>query len=166
MKFVGLAAAAALVLAACEKEAEQPVSSAPPPSTAQPTPPSTIDQSPYAPGSQEELEAQAGSRVYFGYDEYSLDAEAQSTLRKQADWMRKYPNKSVVIEGHCDERGTREYNLALGARRAEAAKRYLTSLGIEEGRISTISYGKERPEAVGSNEAAWAQNRRDVTVVQ
>ncbi|MBI1180013.1 MAG: peptidoglycan-associated lipoprotein Pal [Alphaproteobacteria bacterium] len=167
MKFIVLAAAT-LAIAACEKKSEQPISSAPPPpqQSSNAAPQANVNEQMYAPGSQEELEATAGSRIYFAYDDYSLDARAQATLQKQAEWMRKYPNKSVVIEGHCDERGTREYNLALGARRAESAKRYLVSLGIDEGRINTISYGKERPEVVGSNEAAWAQNRRDVTVVQ
>jgi peptidoglycan-associated lipoprotein len=165
MKLIILAAASFTLAACSDKEEAQPVSAAPPVEST--TRPPVQDQGlGYEPGSQQDLEANAGSRVYFGYDEYSLDDRAQATLAKQADWLRRYPNKSFTIEGHADERGTREYNLALGARRADAAKRYLVSLGIEEGRLNTISYGKERPEAIGSNEAAWAQNRRAVSVVQ
>lgn len=165
MKFIILAAASLAMVACSKKEEPAPVSSAPAAQT-QPRTTETTSSLPYELGSQEDLEANAGSRIYFGYDEYSLDDRAQSSLSKQAEWLRKYPNKSVTIEGHADERGTREYNLALGARRADAAKRYLTGLGIEDGRVNTISYGKERPEATGSNEAAWAQNRRGMTVVQ
>ena len=120
----------------------------------------------YEPGSSEELEAFAGQRVFFGYDRYDLTLEAQKVLRNQAAWMRRYPNKKVVSEGHCDERGTREYNLALGARRASSAKRYLVVLGIDPSRIRTISYGKERPEEFASNPAVWAKNRRAFTEVE
>jgi peptidoglycan-associated lipoprotein len=166
MKFIVLAAASTLALVACsDKDKGGPIATAPTGPTGQAAPARPVSDG-ILPGSQEELERDAGSRVYFGYDEYNLDDRAQATLTKQAAWMKRYPNKSVTIEGHCDERGTREYNLALGARRAEASKRFLVGLGIEEGRINTISYGKERPEVTGSNEAAWAQNRRDVTVVQ
>jgi len=118
------------------------------------------------PGTQRELEAMAGRRVFFGYDQYDLTSQAQQVLRNQAAWLKQYPNKNIIIEGHCDERGTREYNLALGARRAAAARRYLTVLGIDEGRIRTISYGKERPEVAASNRTAWARNRRAVTLVE
>lgn len=167
MKVLVLAAMSTLVLVACsdkDKGGQMPVATAPASSGGESSAP--VSSLPYEPGSQGDLEANAGSRIYFGYDEYSLDDRAQATLNKQAAWLRKYPNKSFTIEGHTDERGTREYNLALGARRAEAAKRYLVGLGIEEGRLNTISYGKERPEVAGSNESAWAQNRRDVSVVQ
>ncbi|MEN3974813.1 peptidoglycan-associated lipoprotein Pal [Emcibacter sp. SYSU 3D8] len=166
MKFIVLAAASTLALVGCsDKDEKAPIATAPsgPSGTAAPSRPVSDG---ILPGSQEELERDAGSRIYFGYDEYNLDDRAQATLSKQAQWLKRYPNKSFTIEGHADERGTREYNLALGARRAEAAKRYMVGLGIEEGRLNTISYGKERPEVAGSNESAWAQNRRDVSVVQ
>jgi peptidoglycan-associated lipoprotein len=96
---------------------------------------------------------------------YDVDEEDQATLARQAAWLAKYPNVSVTIEGHCDERGTREYNLALGERRANAAKNFLVQAGVPASRLSVISYGKERPAATGSDEASWAQNRRAVTVV-
>ncbi len=117
------------------------------------------------PGSQQDLEASAGDRVFFAFDRSDISSEAQQTLTRQADWLRRYPNVTVTIEGHCDERGTREYNLALGERRAQAVKNVLVALGIPASRISTISYGKERPAVVGSTEEAYAQNRRAVTVV-
>jgi len=117
------------------------------------------------PGTQEDLVVNVGDRVFFGFDKSDLSTEAQATLDRQAAWLKKYSTAKVTIEGHCDERGTREYNLALGERRATAAKNYLVAAGIPAGRITTISYGKERPAVVGSNEAAWAQNRRAVTVV-
>ncbi len=117
------------------------------------------------PGSVEDLVANVGDRVFFDFDKYNLKPAAQATLERQAAWLKTYPAVTITIEGHCDERGTREYNLALGARRANAAKDYLVSLGIDPSRITTISYGKERPAVLGSNEAAWAQNRRAVTVI-
>src|SRR5215469_8742031 len=117
------------------------------------------------PGSQQDLEASAGDRVFFAFDRSDITPEAQETLARQADWLRRYPNVTVTIEGHCDERGTREYNLALGERRAQAVKNVLVALGIPASRISTISYGKERPAVVGSSEEAYAQNRRAVTTV-
>jgi len=117
------------------------------------------------PGSQEDLVVNVGDRVFYGYDRYDLTPEATATLDRQGAWLKKYPNVTVTIEGHCDERGTREYNLALGERRATAAKNYLVALGINPARVQTISYGKERPAVTGSNEAAWQQNRRGVTVV-
>jgi len=116
-------------------------------------------------GSQEDLAANVGDRVFFAFDSSSLSDEAQKTLERQATWLKQYPNVNVTIEGHCDERGTREYNLALGERRADAAKKYLVSLGVKSSRVSTISYGKERPAVVGHDESAWSQNRRAVTVV-
>lgn len=116
-------------------------------------------------GSASELAPGVGDRVFFDYDKSSLSDDAQKTLQKQADWLKTNASTSVTLEGHCDERGTREYNIALGERRAASAKKYLVSLGIKASRISTISYGKERPAVLGHNEAAWAQNRRAVTVV-
>lgn len=117
------------------------------------------------PGTQEDMVVNVGDRIFFGFDKSDLSSEAQATLDRQAAWLKKYGSTKVTIEGHCDERGTREYNIALGERRATAAKNYLVAAGIPAARINTISYGKERPAVVGSNEAAWAQNRRDVTVV-
>jgi peptidoglycan-associated lipoprotein len=117
------------------------------------------------PGSQQDLEASAGDRVFFAFDRSDITPEAQEILARQADWLRRYPNVTVTIEGHCDERGTREYNLALGERRAQAVKNFLVASGIPASRISTISYGKERPAVVGSSEDAYAQNRRAVTTV-
>jgi peptidoglycan-associated lipoprotein len=117
------------------------------------------------PGSQQDLEASAGDRVFFAFDRSDITPESQQILERQADWLRRYPNVTVTIEGHCDERGTREYNLALGERRAQAVKNVLVALGIPAPRISTISYGKERPAVVGSSEEAYAQNRRAVTTV-
>jgi len=104
--------------------------------------------------------------VFFGFDQYNLTPEARYTLQQQAAWMAENPGVNVLIEGHCDERGTREYNLALGERRANAAADYLMTLGVSSSRVSTISYGKERPEDPASNETAWAKNRRSVTVVK
>jgi peptidoglycan-associated lipoprotein len=117
------------------------------------------------PGSEQDLVQNVGDRVFFDFDKSDIKPEGRQTLEKQAEWLKKYPNVTVTIEGNCDDRGTREYNLALGERRAAAAKKVLVALGIPANRISTISYGKERPAVVGDNEAAWAQNRRDVTVV-
>lgn len=118
------------------------------------------------PGTQEDLIVSVGDRVFYATDSSELDATARKTLERQAAWLRTYPNVNVVIEGHADERGTREYNLALGERRANSAKNYLVALGIDGGRIETISYGKERPAVLGSNPAAWKRNRRAVMVVQ
>jgi len=129
------------------------------------TPRDPVETSSIVPGSQEDLEENVGHRVFFGYDEYNLTSEAQAQLSRQAAWLKQYPEARVRIAGNCDERGTREYNLALGARRANAAKAYLTSLGIDASRITTISYGKERPIASGSNPQAWAQNRNASTML-
>lgn len=117
------------------------------------------------PGSWEYVQQTAGDRVFFELNSSSLTAEGRQTLSVQADFLRANPAQRIVIEGHADERGTREYNLALGDRRATAAKNYLVALGISPDRIETISYGKERPAVLGSDEAAWAQNRRAVTVL-
>ena len=117
------------------------------------------------PGTQEDLVVNVGDRVFFAFNESTLSPEARATLDRQAAWLKKYSNIKVTVEGHCDERGTREYNLALGERRATAVKNYLVADGVSAGRVKTISYGKERPAVLGSNEAAWAQNRRGVTVV-
>jgi len=116
------------------------------------------------PGSQEDFIVHIGDRVYFDYDSAELDADAQELLQHQAAWFKEHNILVVTVEGHCDERGTREYNLALGEKRAQAVKNYLSGLA-EFPRIVTISYGKERPAVVGSNDGAWSQNRRSVTVV-
>ena len=123
------------------------------------------ESSSIVPGSQEDLIVNVGDRVFFGYDSAELDSDAQELLQDQVAWLKQYPDVSITVEGHCDERGTREYNLALGEKRAQASKNYLISMGIGSNRISTISYGKERPAVVGSNDGAWSQNRRSVTKV-
>jgi len=117
-------------------------------------------------GSQDELIDKIGDRVYFTFNSSSLTDTAQKTLRRQAGWLLKNKSVGITIEGHCDERGTREFNLALGDRRANAVKNFLMSLGVTANRVTTISYGKERPEYLGSNEAAWSKNRRAVMVVK
>jgi peptidoglycan-associated lipoprotein len=108
---------------------------------------------------------QVGDTVFFAFDRYDLDDRSQRTLDSQASVLLRFPQVNVIIEGNCDERGTREYNLALGERRANAVKEYLAALGVAPSRMRTISYGDERPLVIGSNEAAWAKNRRAVTVV-
>ena len=118
------------------------------------------------PGSQADLVATAGSdRVLVEYDSFELSGEAQATLARQAEWLRRYPAVSFTVEGHADERGTREYNLALGDRRANAVKNYLAAQGVATDRLRTISYGKERPEVQGSDGTSYARNRRAVSVV-
>ena len=119
------------------------------------------------PGSQAHFEQTVGGQtiIYFDTDQSNIDATDQAALRTQAQYLQQYPNVSVTIEGHADERGTREYNLALGEQRATAARNFMVGLGIPASRITTLSYGKERPVALGSDESAWAQNRRAVTVV-
>jgi len=117
------------------------------------------------PGSQEDLVVNVGDRVFFDYNEYALKDEGRATLQRQAAWMKKYPSVVVQVEGHCDERGTREYNLALGERRANSVKNYLVALGVDANRLQTISYGKERPAVEGHDDASFAQNRRGVTVL-
>ncbi len=116
-------------------------------------------------GTQQDLVVNVGDRVFFGYDRYDLTEEARSTLELQAEWLKRYPLVTVTIAGHTDERGTREYNLALGERRANSVKSYLVALGISPDRISTVSFGKEQPAVLGSNPTSWARNRRAVTEV-
>jgi peptidoglycan-associated lipoprotein len=118
------------------------------------------------PGSPQDFQRSVMSdTIHFALDMYDIDATSRSILDTQAAWLLKWPDRRITIEGHADERGTREYNLALGDRRANAAKNYLAAKGINPARITTISYGKERPVALGSDEASWAQNRRAVTIV-
>jgi len=141
----------------------QPVSASTSTQPAQPLPPPQPTGP--VPGSEADFLASVISdTVHFELDKYAIDGESEGILRSQAQWLARYPGKAITIEGHCDERGTREYNLALGERRANAAKNYLIGLGVDAGRISTVSYGKERPVALGSDEAAWAKNRRAVTI--
>jgi peptidoglycan-associated lipoprotein len=156
--------ASGLALSACSKK---------PPAQLPPDPGAAVStdttQSPIqgpAPGSQADFLAQMMGQetIYFETDRYDIDSADQAALSAQASWLQKYPAKLATIEGHADERGTREYNLALGERRANAAKNYLVSLGVDAGRLSTVSHGKERPVALGSTEEAWAKNRRVVTV--
>jgi len=120
----------------------------------------------YAPGSQEALEAEAGDTVYFAFDSAVLREPSRRVLRQQAAWLERNPDATITIEGHADERGTREYNLALGARRADAVRSYLVGLGVAPARLDTISYGEERPAVAGSDEEAWARNRRAVTRIE
>ncbi|MDE2133399.1 MAG: peptidoglycan-associated lipoprotein Pal [Alphaproteobacteria bacterium] len=157
---VGLKLAAiafAVVLAGCATK--------PPAQTAQ-TPAPTATQAPsIVPGSAEDLRVNVGDTVHFDYNKYAILDADKATLQRQSAWLAKYPAVRVTIEGNCDERGTREYNLALGARRANAVKEYLVSLGVSAARVETISYGKERPMCTESTESCWAQNRRGVTTI-
>ncbi len=169
VKFLGIFAAVVL-LAACETAPEQSASSS---GSGQATTSSASTAAPAAaapvaavrPGSQEDLVVNVGDRVFFDFDRFDLKAAARETLEKQAAWLKANGGTAITIEGHADERGTREYNLALGERRANSAKDHLIALGVAPARIRIVSFGKERPVALGSNEAAWAQNRRSVTVV-
>jgi len=148
----------ALALAGCSTP--KPAAEAPPPAATREAPVAT---SSIVPGSAEDLRVNVGDTVHFGFDQYNIEDNDKSTLQRQATWLQKYPAVRVTIEGDCDERGTREYNLALGARRANAVKEYLISLGVSASRVETISYGKEHPMCTQSTEDCWAQNRRGVT---
>jgi peptidoglycan-associated lipoprotein len=117
------------------------------------------------PGSSQDFTVNVGDRIFFDTDSTSIRADAQQTLDRQAQWLGRYPNYAITVEGHADERGTREYNLALGARRAAATKDYLAARGVPANRIRTISYGKEKPVAVCDDISCWSQNRRAVTVL-
>jgi peptidoglycan-associated lipoprotein len=171
MRHVGLTlsfAAALLATTACSKK---PPAELPPPPVQQapaeapPAAQSSVQEG-AVPGSKEDFLQQAGSdRVFFDTDQYDLDDQDRATLDRQAAWLARYANIAITVEGHCDERGTREYNLALGERRANAAKNYLVNAGVAASRISVVSYGKERPAVPGDDESAWAQNRRAVTVL-
>ncbi len=118
------------------------------------------------PGSIGDFRQNVGDRVFFDTDQSTMREDGRQTLNRQAEWLKKYTNYQITVEGHCDERGTREYNFALGERRANAAKQYLVAQGIPAARITTISFGKENPDPPGSDEGAWARNRRAVTVLQ
>ena len=150
--------AAVLLLAACETASDQSANTAGQGGAG-------AGQTTRCTGCQEDLVATVGDRIFFDFDKSNVKQEARKTVEAWAAYLKRYPNVSATIEGHCDERGTREYNIALGERRATAAKNALVAQGIDAKRLSTISYGKERPAVVGSNEAAWSQNRRAVLVI-
>ena len=150
----GAVALAMGLLAACSSTKEEAPATSSGPTT------STI-----RPGTQDDLKTNVGDTVYFDFDSHAIRADGQATLQKQAAWLQKYPAVRLVLEGHCDERGTREYNLALGDRRAYAVKEFLVSLGIDANRLQNKSYGKERPVCSESDEACWAQNRRGYSLV-
>jgi peptidoglycan-associated lipoprotein len=160
MRNIFIAAAAVAAVSACASRPE------PAPTTTE-TPAPTTSQQPQGPvaGSVEDFRVSVGDRVFFGYDRFDLTPEARSVLERQAAWLRQYPNVRVLIAGNCDERGTREYNLALGARRAAAVRDYLASLGVAGNRMETVSYGKERPIDPRSNEEAWSVNRNGHTQI-
>jgi len=149
------------LLAACSTKPAQ-VTTAPSPA---PVPAAQPVQTSIVPGSTKDFRVNVGDTIHFDYNQSAVRDEDRTILQHQAAWLNKYPAVRVNIEGHCDERGTRAYNLALGARRAEAVKEYLASLGVSTARMSTISYGKERPVCADSTESCWAQNRRAVTVI-
>lgn len=155
-------AVAAVFLAACATKKEETVKAAastpPAPSAPAPTGP--------APDSIEYFNSVVGNVVNFGYDKYDLDAAAQAKLKGQAAWLKQYAARTLTVEGHCDERGTREYNLGLGDRRANAVKQFLIAEGVAANRVKTISYGKERPTCVSSDESCYSKNRRGASVVQ
>ncbi len=155
-KLLGALAAVAL-LAACSNNAD---------TTAATGSGATAATSGPAPGSEEDLVANVGDRVFYGFNQSTLSGDARGTLDRQAQWLGRYPQVSVQVAGNCDERGTEEYNLALGQRRANAARDYLVARGVSSSRITTISYGKDRPTASGSDEQAWAQNRNAITSVR
>lgn len=152
-KILGALAAVALLAACADKKNEAATGTGA--TTAGPVP-----------GSQEDLVANVGDRVFFDFDRSSLRADARSTLDRQAGWLAQYQQVNVQVAGNCDDRGTEEYNLALGQRRANASRDYLVARGVAGARISTISYGKDRPTALGDNEQAWAQNRNTITSVR
>lgn len=154
---------AVVALAGCAEKPKAPEAAPPaaPPAAAQ----GPVSQSNIVPGSAEDLRVNVGDTIHFAYDSSQIEPEARSILQRQAAWLQRYPSVTIQIQGNCDPRGTREYNLALGARRASAAKDFLVSLGVSPSRIDTISYGKERPVCSESDESCWAQDRRDVAVV-
>ncbi len=156
-----LAAALVAALGACSSTPE-PVEATPPPVTT--APPVQTPSGP-APGSVEDFRVSVGDRVFFGYDRFDLSAEARGVLERQAAWLRQYPNVRILVAGNADERGTREYNLALGSRRAAAVQDFLVGLGVQPARVQTVSYGKERPLDPRSNEEAWSVNRNSHTQI-
>jgi len=166
MRFLCMVAAVSLLAACADKPAEKAAetgTAVPPPPAAKPMAP-PVDS--IVPGSQADFVKNVGDRVFFDLDKSVLKPEGKDQLTKWVAFLKKYPNDQMMVEGHADERGTREYNLALGERRANAVKEYLVANGVAATRLKTVSYGKERPAVLGSNEAAWAQNRRGVGVIQ
>ena len=162
LRSLSVLAAAVLLLAACKQSLDTSAHTSGATATTAP-PPSA--QSSVTAGSREDFIQNVGDRVYFDFDRSDVKPEGQQVLQKQAAWLKQYANVTVTVEGHCDERGTREYNLALGNRRANAVESALVAAGVPANRVQTISYGKDRPIVVGSNEAAWAQNRVSITVI-
>ena len=162
VKFACLSAV--LILGACTHKQEA-VNTAPPPAPPPPMAAAAPVTSSILPGSAEDFRVNVGDTVHFAYNQYNIEDTDKAVLGRQAAWLAKYPSVRLTVEGHCDERGTREYNLALGARRANAVKEYLVSQGVSTGRLETISYGKERPVCTESDEACWAQNRRGVSTI-
>lgn len=161
-----IATAVALVTAGCATKRQEALPPAPVGTEAPGVQENTTNTTGIEPGSQADfMRSVTSDTINFALDQFDIDPEARAILDSQSAWLAKFPEVRVTIEGHCDERGTREYNLALGDRRANAAKNYLASRGVSPARITTISYGKERPLALGSDDASWAQNRRAVTIV-
>ena len=144
------AVAVMLAMAACSSQQEQ----------------ATAASTTVTPGSVADFRQNVGDRVFFDTDQSTIREDGRQTLARQAEWLKKYGQYKITVEGHCDERGTREYNFALGERRANAARQYLIAQGIPAARINTVSFGKENPDPPGSDEAAWARNRRAVTELQ
>ena len=161
LRFAALSAV--LLLAACTTKPAA-VATQPPPAPPPPAPQQQVTSS-IIPGSAQDFKVNVGDTVHFALNQYNVQDSDKNTLNKQAAWLARYPSVRLSIEGHCDERGTREYNLALGARRANAVKEFLVAQGVAAGRLETISYGKERPICTESNEDCWAQNRRGVSVI-
>ncbi len=157
LKLLGALSAVALLAACADKPA----------TTAAATGTGTTAMAPsIVPGSEEDLAKNVGDRVFFTFDKAALSSDSKATLDRQAAWLTKYASVNVQIAGNCDERGTEEYNIALGQRRANAARDYLVAKGAASARITTISYGKDRPSVMGSDETAWAKNRNAITSVK
>ena len=182
VKFLAAALVALLAISGCNRNSESDADLAADPSAggafsglpsdgAAAVPTDPVFQEPITPnpgfgvGTQEQLRAEIGDRIFFETNSSTIDPRAQPILQSLASWLSQHPQRSIRVEGHADERGTREFNLALGNSRATAVKNYLTAAGVSPGRLTTISYGKERPAAAGSSPAAWSQNRRAVFVV-
>ena len=159
LKIVGALSALVLLSACAEKKAETAAATGTGNTVAAPS---------IVPGSEEDLAKNVGDRVFYAFDKSSLNSDSKGTLDRQAAWLAKYPNVNVQVAGNCDERGTEEYNIALGQRRANAARDYLVAKGAAKSRITTISYGKDRPQpdALGHTEADWAKNRNAITAVK
>jgi len=166
VKVIGMVAALALVVSACESTPESGAGASGSGSGGAGTMKAIKPLPAAAPLTlKDQFVVDVGDRVFFQYDSFAIDKDQREMLNRQAAWLKKFSSVAVTIEGHADERGTREYNLALGERRANAVKDFLVFQGIDAKRVKTVSYGEERPVALGSDEAAWSQNRRGVTVV-